>query len=131
MASFSSLIFREKIKLEDFLFAMNDLLKYKYPSVHADTPSVVTYESFTNYFLMKTYQKNICGRLVVFCSCSEEYSPASTPLRYLPCYSCRRVRIKFSKYFLMPCMKHAVGSEEMLVSYIFVRSCQIRSRGGS
>lgn len=109
---FAILIFRGKVKLED-LFALNSLLNYKYPSVHADTPSVISYKSFANYFFEKNYQKNICGILVVFCSCSELCSPASTPLRYLPCYSCRRVRIKFSKYFLMPCIKHAMGNGEM------------------
>lgn len=57
---------------------------------------------------------------MVFCCCSEECSPASTQLRYLPHYSCRRVRIKFSKYFLMPCIKHAMGSGGNGSSHVFL-----------
>lgn len=38
---------------------MNSLLNYNYPSVHANTPSVVSYKSVTNYFLQKNYKKII------------------------------------------------------------------------
>lgn len=45
-------------------------LNSKFPSVHADTPSVASCESFTNYFLEKT-QLDFLRLLIQLLKCSQ------------------------------------------------------------